>query len=217
MEATNILGVNVSAINLDLACRAIEDWIKRHEKVYICVVPVSTIVECQRNKDYMRILNAAHMATPDGMPLVWLGRLKGHKDIRRTYGPDLMRDFCKISQEKEYKHYFYGGTPEACRLLEVKLKEKFPRLSIVGKLSPPFRELSENEDQGIVEEINRRNPDILWVGLGSPKQDFWMYEHRDKLNVPVIVGVGAAFDFLTGKVKQAPPPRNKITLRRLGS
>ena len=204
METVDIIGIHVSAINLNLACRAMEEWIRSRQKIYACVVPVSTVVECQNDQDYKEVVNGADMATPDGMPMVLLGKLKGHKNMARTYGPDLMLDFCKISQEKGYTHYFYGATADTLRLLEVKLKEKFPRLSIVGKYSPPFCALPENEDKEIVEEINRRNPDVLWVGLGSPKQDFWMRAHRERLNVPVMIGVGAAFDFVAGTKPQAP-------------
>ena len=204
MKNFTVCGVNISAINLDLACGAVEDWIKNRRKAYVCVVPVSTVVECQANKDYLKIVNGADMATPDGMPLVWIGRFKGERAVDRTYGPDLMLAVCKMSQEKGFSHYFYGGTAESCRLLEMRLKKLFPRLSIVGKFSPPFRNLTKEEDDSLAENINRINPDILWIGLGSPKQDFWMYEHRQKLNAPVMIAVGAAFDFVSGYKRQAP-------------
>lgn len=203
-EHMTVRGVKVSVTNLKAACEIIDSWIRSQNKAYVCVIPVSTIVECQDDKEYMEIVNHADMATPDGMPLVWLGKLKGYKDISRTYGPDLMLAVCEMSQKMRYTHYFLGSTPEVCRLLEVKLKERFPRLSIVGKYSPPFGEWSLEEDEKIVEEINRVHPDILWVGLGSPKQDYWMYRHRDNIDTSVMLGVGAAFDFIAGTKKQAP-------------
>ena len=200
----DILGVKISAVNLSVACRQISDWIENKTRTYVCIVPVSTVVECQKDKRYLEIVNQAGMATPDGMPIVWLEKLGGDKTIAGTYGPDLMEAVCQMSQQKGYKHYFYGGTPEACRMLEVKLKEKFPRVSIIGKHSPPFRDLTEKEEEDMVEEINRLEPDILWVGLGSPRQDYWMAQHLHRLNVPVMIGVGAAFDFLSGRKRQAP-------------
>jgi len=199
-----ILNVRIDATDILSVCASLEHWIRTSAKVYVCIAPVSTLVECQGNKKYLDIVNNAAAVTPDGMPLVWVGKWKGFKNIRRTYGPDLMIAVCAEGQDKGYKHYFYGATPETCRLLEVNLKKRFPRMSIAGKFSPPFRDLSEEEDNQIVESINRANPDILWVGLGSPKQDYWMYYHRDRLNVPVMVGVGAAFDFLAGTKPQAP-------------
>ncbi len=204
MEYVNICGVNVSAINLTLACDTICHWVENRKKAYVCVVPASTVVDCQSDEAYRRVINSADMATPDGMPIVWLERLKGYRKVERTYGPDLMLAICKISEEKGYKQYLCGSTPTTCERLESKLKEKFPKLKIVGRFSPSFGEISEKENEMIIQAINQSNPDILWLGLGSPKQDFWMYEHRPKLNVPVIVGVGAAFDFLSGVKKQAP-------------
>ena len=204
MKRVNICGVHISAINPHMACDAIKEWVENRRKAYVCVVPVSIVVDCQADKEYRMIINNADMATPDGVPLVWLGRLKGYKMMERTYGPDLMLDVCKMSQENDYRHYFYGSTTETCRLLESKLKERFPRLSIIGKFSPPFREMTYEEERRVIEEINRLKPDILWIGLGSPKQDYWMVKYRDKLEVPVMIGVGAAFDFISGIKKQAP-------------
>ena len=204
MNVINICGVRVSAVNILMACGIIEGWIKEKKKAYICVAPVSTIVDCQKDQSYQNIVNKADMVTPDGMPTVWLGKLAGNKDIQRTYGPDLMLALCAQSEEKGYRHYIYGGTEKTCQLLENVLKSKFPRLQIVGKYSPPFHPAFVPETDSILNEINRLNPDILWIGLGSPKQDYWMNFHRPKLNVPVMLGVGAAFDFLSGAKKQAP-------------
>ncbi len=144
------------------------------------------------------------MVTPDGMPLVWLARVFGYSEVKRTYGPDLMLALCDLGQQKGYKHFFYGGTPETCEKLESVFKGKFPQIKIAGHYSPPFRELTEEENNEIIEKISIIQPDILWVGLGSPKQDFWMNKNCGKLRVPVMVGVGAAFDFLSGFKRQAP-------------
>jgi N-acetylglucosaminyldiphosphoundecaprenol N-acetyl-beta-D-mannosaminyltransferase len=204
LKLMNILGVNISAVDIPKACAYIEGRIAGKEKTYICVAPVSTVVDCQKDTEYRGIINGAGMTTPDGMPLVWLGRLKGEPTIERTYGPDLMLAMCALSEAKGYKHYFYGGTEKTDQLLILKLRQQFPGLNIGGYFAPPFRAVGEVEDESVLRQINEANPDIVWVGLGSPKQDYWMYQHRDKLNVPVMVGVGAAFDFLAGVKKQAP-------------
>lgn len=214
-EKINILGVNIDAINLTLACDKIEDWIQTDQKTYICVVPVSTLVQSRENEFYRSVINHAGMATPDGMPLVWLGKKRGFREIERTYGPDLMLAVCERSKESQYKHFFYGGAPQVIEALEFKLKEKFPSLHVVGRYSPPFSEECQEEKEEVLNEINRASPDILWVGLGSPKQDIWMHMHRPKLRVPVMMGVGAAFDFLSGVKRQAPRWMQKAGLEWL--
>lgn len=211
-EVFYISGVKISAVNLYGACHLIRQWIENNIKTYVCVVPASTIVECQKDKRYLNIINNAGMATPDGMPIVWLGRLKSNKTVERTYGPDLLLAISTMSEAKRYRHYFCGGTPKACELLKSRLTEKFPYLNIVGFSCPSFDGISKLEADTIITDINKANPDILWVGLGSPKQDFWMYENRPKLDVPVMVGVGAAFDFISGVKKQAPRWMQKIGL-----
>ena len=161
-------------------------------------------MECKKNEKVLRSVNSADLATPDGMPVVWIGRMWGYKNIRRVYGPELMQEVCGISVKNGYKNYFYGSSPEVLNKLREQLNEKYPGLITSGSFSPPFQQLTKDEDDKIVKEINNSNPDIVWVGLGSPKQDLWMYEHRDRLNAPVLIGVGAAFDFLAGTKPQAP-------------
>jgi N-acetylglucosaminyldiphosphoundecaprenol N-acetyl-beta-D-mannosaminyltransferase len=200
----NILGVKIAATNLQLACQSIDRWIKERHKTYVCIAPVATIVDCRRDPKYRKVVNNAGMTTPDGMPLVWIGRLRGKKSTQRTYGPDLMLAFCQLSQTGGCRHYFYGGNPETNNRLMERLQNRFPGIKIAGNFSPPLRGIGELEQEDVIERINHANPDILWVGLGSPKQDYWMSNHRDKLNVPVMVGVGAAFDFIAGTKPQAP-------------
>lgn len=215
IDTVDILGVKVSNVNLDLACENIERWIINREKRYVCVAPVSTVVDCQNDNEYRNIINHSGMTTPDGMPLVWIGKMKGSKIINRTYGPDLMPAFFKLSERKNYSHYFYGGTSESNEILVKNLHQRFPKLKIVGQYAPPFRGTGKMEDQAVLDEINRLDPDCLWIGLGSPKQDYWMAQHRNKINVPVMIGVGAAFDFLAGTKKQAPRWMQKCGLEWL--
>ena len=203
-ERYDVLGVRVSATNLDLASETISAWIKNKEKQYVCVAPVSTIVECQHDDAYRKIVNDAGMVTPDGMPVVWLGKMQRVPDLERTYGPDLLLKLCGLSKEREHRHYFYGGNPQSNdRLIKV-LKRRFPGIHIAGTYVPRVLKIKEKETADVIQAINQAKPDILWVGLGSPKQDQWMVDHRDELDVPVIIGVGAAFDFVSGMKKQAP-------------
>lgn len=200
-----VLDVNISAIDMDDACSLVEGAISRGEKKYICVCPVSTIMECKRDQKARMSVNSADLATPDGMPVVWMGKMRGYKNIKRVYGPDLMRNICDVSRIKGYKNYFYGSSGNVLNKLKKNLNKKYPGLIISGMYSPPFRQLTKEEDDKIVEEINGNGPDIIWVGLGSPKQDLWMYEHRNRVNAPVMIGVGAAFDFIARVKPQAPP------------
>lgn len=204
MNKFSILKVQVSAINMDDACLLAEDAILNRQKRYICVCPVSTIMECKRDASALKSVNSADLVTPDGMPVVWIGRMRGHSNIRRVYGPELMESLCSISQKKGYRNYFYGSTENVLNRLKKNLNKKYPELTVSGVYSPPFRRLTKEEDDRIVETINNSNSDIIWIGLGSPKQDLWMYEHRNRINAPVMVGVGAAFDFLSGVKPQAP-------------
>jgi N-acetylglucosaminyldiphosphoundecaprenol N-acetyl-beta-D-mannosaminyltransferase len=170
---------------------------------------------CRRSADVLRSVNCADLVTPDGMPVVWLGRLLGHRNVRRVYGPDLMRKVCEISALKGFRNYFYGSTQDTLNRLKARLSEAYPGLVVSGLHAPPFRKASEEEDRSMMEEINNSNPDIVWVGLGSPKQDLWMHEHRERLNAPVMIGVGAAFDFLAGTKPQAPAWMRKSGLEWL--
>lgn len=200
----DLLGVRVSDVNIPKAVAIIDRWISSKYKAYVCVAPVSTLVDCQRDGRYREVVNRAGMVTPDGMPVVWLGKTKGSRTIQRTYGPDLLTAVCENGSKEGYRHFFYGGSLDTLDRLQAKLKIKAPDLNVVGKISPDFMPQARLESNEVIESINQARPDILWVGLGSPKQDFWMSMHRPLLDVPVIIGVGAAFDFLSGVKPQAP-------------
>lgn len=204
LPRVNILGVGVSAINMDQALATLEYWIQNRIPSYVVVCPVYTVMMCQQDNCFRSIVNRASMVTPDGMPLVFLSRWLGHRQVSRVYGPDLMAAFSARAAQKGYRNFYYGGADGVPDALAATLQKRFPGLSVAGTYSPPFRPLTPQEDQDIVAMINDANPDAVWVGLGSPKQDFWMAEHRDQLTAPVLIGVGAAFNFLTGQVRQAP-------------
>ena len=200
----NVLGVGVSALNMEMALEIIEGWIERREPHYVCVTGVHGVMESQRDENLRRIHNRAGLVTPDGMPLVWLSRLKGFRHVERVYGPDLMLALCGRSAAKGYRHFFYGGAQGVPEQLAARLQERFPGLQVAGTFSPPFRPLTPEEDDQIIQMINEAAPDIVWVGLSTPKQERWMAEHVGRLTAPVLIGVGAAFDFLTGRKPQAP-------------
>jgi N-acetylglucosaminyldiphosphoundecaprenol N-acetyl-beta-D-mannosaminyltransferase len=203
-ERVNILSVGISALNMVQALTTIEEWITHRQANYVCVTGVHGVMESQRDEHLRHIHNTAGLVTPDGMPLVWLSRLQGKRYVERVYGPDLMLALCERSVSKGYRHFLYGGTEDALEQLESNLQHRFPTLQIVGKCSPPFRPLTEEEDEQIVRMINKASPDIIWVGLSTPKQERWMASHVHRLTAPVLLGVGAAFDFHAGLKKQAP-------------
>lgn len=204
MVRVNVLGVGVSPIDMDDAVRVIDGWIAERTPRYVTVTGVHGVMESQRDEALRRIHNRAGLVTPDGMPLVWLSRLAGFRGVRRVYGPDLMLRCCEASIERGWKHYLYGGAEGIPELLEARLRERLPGLEIVGRYSPPFRSLTAEEDAEIVDRINASGADIVWVGLGTPKQERWMDAHVGRLEAPVLVGVGAAFDFHAGLKRQAP-------------
>jgi N-acetylglucosaminyldiphosphoundecaprenol N-acetyl-beta-D-mannosaminyltransferase len=200
-----ILGVGINALPIEEVTERMQGWIREQDGCHsIAATSMHGIVEAQRDPSFKNILNATDLVVPDGMPLVWLGRRQGHILRRRVYGPDLLLSFCEESAGRGYRHFFYGGEPGVAERLAESLKTRFPGLNVVGTCSPPFRPLGANEDAEMVEMIGRAAPDVLWVGLGAPKQERWMHEHKDRLRVPVLVGVGAAFDLLSGRRKQAP-------------
>jgi len=200
----NILGVGISAINMTAAVETIASWIAQGASHYVCVFPVHSVIECQKDSGLRHIANASGLTTPDGVPLVWLSRLHGHRHVSRVYGPDLMMALCAASAEHGYRHFFYGSAEGVPEKLASVLARQYPGLNVVGTYAPPFRPLGPEEDEQIVEMINASGADIVWVGLGTPKQDHWMASHVDVLRAPVLIGVGAAFDFHAGRKKQAP-------------
>ena len=201
----NVLGVKVSAIDIPTGLDIINSWVQAGEQNYVTITGVHGVMESQRNPSIRQIHNRAGLVTPDGMPLVWVSHLRGFKQVKRVYGPDLMLALCGVSATHGYRHFFYGGGDGVGDLLAERLHALYPNLQVVGTYSPPFRPLTADEDQAIVDQINQAKPDIVWVGLSTPKQELWMSSHLGRLNAPVMIGVGAAFDFHAGLKRQAPP------------
>lgn len=214
MEYCEILKtrINVTSMPDTLAC--IESQLDALRGSYICVSNVHTTVMAYENERYRRIQNSAAMALPDGGPLSKYSRLAGHKNAMRVTGPDLMVELFRISEQKGYRHFFYGSTQETLADMKKALQRDYPGLAIVGMYAPPFRPLTKQEDQEITAQINEAEPDFVWVGLGAPKQEEWMYLHRGRLNA-VAVGVGAGFDYLAGHIKRAPKIMQMLCLEWL--
>jgi N-acetylglucosaminyldiphosphoundecaprenol N-acetyl-beta-D-mannosaminyltransferase len=197
-----ILGVKVDQLELKDAIDQISLMIQRRQG-YVCLTNVYTVMQACQYRGFRQIINKADLSLADGMPIVWAVRLNGYRLRGRVYGPDLMLEFCKYSLTCRYRHFLYGGRPDTLARLSDRLRRRFPGISIVGSFAPPFRPLRPNEDKDVTSLINRSGADVVWVGLGSPKQEIWMAEHRDRVSA-VMIGVGAAFDFLSGAVPQAP-------------
>lgn len=203
-KRVNILGVRVSAVTMDDATAAIVSWIEDRTPNYICVTGVHGVMECQRDADLAQIHNLSGLTLPDGMPLVWMAHRLGFPAVRRVYGPDLMAEMSALSARRGYRNFYYGGSPGLAERLKASLERRYPGLHVVGTLSPPFRELTSAEDDEVTAAIAAARPDIVWIGLSTPKQERWMKSHVGRVHAPVLVGVGAAFDFLSGNKRQAP-------------
>jgi N-acetylglucosaminyldiphosphoundecaprenol N-acetyl-beta-D-mannosaminyltransferase len=201
-----VLGVRVNAVQIPDVISRMEHWIAHRRKChYIAVTDMHSLMQAQQSASFKQILRDADLVVPDGFPLIWLGRRKGFALRRRVYGPELMEQFCQVTSAKSYRHFFYGGASGVAADLASRFVERFPGLQVTGMFSPPFRPLNPEEDREVVAAINASCADVVWIGLGAPKQERWMFEHRHLLKAPVLVGVGAAFDFHTGRVAQAPP------------
>lgn len=203
-KRVNVLGLSVDHISFENAVASIEQLIASGESHYVCVNSTQDIMISQSDRYFRQIVNGADLAPPDGWPVVWAMRSYGFNQKTRVTGPDLMAAICERSVEKGYKHFFYGGAEGVPELLAQKLSQKFPGIRIVGGYSPPFRPLTPDEDRQVIEMLNASGADILWIGISTPKQHYWMKEHREAVNIPLMFAVGAAFDFHSGRVKRAP-------------
>ncbi|HUB68004.1 MAG TPA: WecB/TagA/CpsF family glycosyltransferase [Candidatus Methylacidiphilales bacterium] len=203
-ERVNILGVGVDPLNLPGAVTAIGEAIRTHAKGYICVTGVHGVSEAQDDPVFRDILNRAFLNTPDGMPMVWMGWWQGRRGMGRVYGPDLMLEICRVSEQTHWRHFFYGGAPGVAEQLAASLQSRFPNLTVAGTYTPPFRPLNEEETEKLRVLIAKNKPDIIWVGLSTPKQEAFMAGILSCLDTTLMIGVGAAFDLLSGRVRQAP-------------
>jgi N-acetylglucosaminyldiphosphoundecaprenol N-acetyl-beta-D-mannosaminyltransferase len=200
----NILGVGISALSMKSALAYTEALLDSGGSGYICVTGVHGIIEAQSDSSFRTILNQSFLSTPDGMPTVWLGHLHGFKDMTRVYGPDFMLNMCEFSVQRGYRHFLYGGRPGIAEELRDELTRRYPGLQIVGTYTPPFRPLNAEEEQDLRAQLEASQADVLWCGLSTPKQERFMAAYNGRLPVKLMVGVGAAFDLLSGNLAEAP-------------
>ena len=219
----SVLGVGISVLNLPLATRTLLDAAQEPEHIgFVTVTGVHGVMESQDDAELLAIHNESFLTTPDGMPMVWLGRVAGHSEMQRVYGPDLMLEVLDQGRSINVRHYFFGGNTGVAQELKETLEERLPGLNVCGTYTPPFRPLTEEEEAELVADLKEKRPHFLWVGLSTPKQERFMHAFLKKYGAQLatdhgltLIGVGAAFDFHTGKVSQAPSWMQKSGLEWL--
>ncbi len=215
IKTLSILGVPVSLIDMQSAVATIAAWTKSGAANYVCVRDVHGVMLAQKDAELLAIHEKAGLVTPDGMPLVWIGRLREGKSVGRVCGPDLVDALCAISVRQGLRHYFYGGKPGVAEDIASALRTRYPGLNVVGTFSPPFGILSKEEDDAITRDITAAEPHIVWVGLSTPKQEYWMRDHVGRILGATLIGVGAAFDFHAGTMPRAPLWMQRVGLEWL--
>jgi N-acetylglucosaminyldiphosphoundecaprenol N-acetyl-beta-D-mannosaminyltransferase len=200
-----VLGVSVNALQIPDVISRMEYWIAQRRKChYVAITGTHSLIQAQHSAGFKQALCDADLVVPQGLPLLWLGRRKGFALRRRVHCPELMEQFCRATAAKGYRHFFYGGVSGVAADSASGLALRFAGLQVAGAFSPPFRPLTPEEDRDVVAAINASRPDVVWIGLGAPEQERWMFEHRHLLNAPVLVGVGSAFGLRTGRAAQTP-------------
>jgi N-acetylglucosaminyldiphosphoundecaprenol N-acetyl-beta-D-mannosaminyltransferase len=199
-----VLGVRVDAVQMHEAVERLRSWIDARQRIarFVAVTGMHGVAESYQNAYFRSVLNSADLVVPDGMPLVWVGRIHGFPLRHRVCGAELMDNFCQASGIM-YRHFFFGGGPGVADNLAQTLHEKYG-VVVAGTYTPPFRALTDAEEEELASMVEERSPDVFWVGLSTPKQEKWMYEHRHKIKVAVMLGVGAAFDMNSGNLRRAP-------------
>jgi len=211
---TSVIDINVNETSYDVATNQIQTWAAFNQGRYICIANVHVLMEAHDSTDFRNIVNTADLVTPDGLPLVWMMRLKGGRSQQRVYGPTLMLHVLDAAAQNNIPVGFYGGAPDVLDALINHMKLRYEGLNVAFCWSPPFRSMSPEEDSILLKRINQSGVRILFVGLGCPKQEIWMFEHREKIGA-VMLGVGAAFDFHAGAKPQAPAWMQNIGLEWL--
>ncbi len=204
LRRANVLGVGVHATTMEEAVTLSGCLLQSGTQSYVCLTGVHGVMEAQRDSQLRRILNEAALCLPDGMPTVWLGHVQGHRQMARVYGPDYMTELCRWSLARGLRHFLYGGKPGVAERLLGRLHRAFPGIQIVGTYTPPFGPLSHTQELELQTQVAECKPDILWVGLSTPRQERFMADHVGKLNVALMAGVGAAFDIHAGLVTDSP-------------
>lgn len=211
-DMPQVLGVRFDFTDYDMVIERLRQWRVRGERRYITIANPHCVMTCRRDAEMARATAASALTLPDGVGVIWAARLLGFPNHGRVTGPTFMLRCCDQGRSYALRHYFYGGREGVANTLAARLSEKFPGLTVVGTCCPPFRTLTEEEDQEIVDRINATRPDVVWVGLGAPKQEKWMLAHLGRIEAAAMVGVGAAFDFHSGQVRWAPSWVRKMGL-----
>ncbi|MBN1391366.1 MAG: WecB/TagA/CpsF family glycosyltransferase [Sedimentisphaerales bacterium] len=205
LKRKRILDVDFDFTDYESVLETILQWKQLSVKHYITLSNPHSVMLCRRDRQMFEATSRAGLVLPDGIGIIWAANILGYKNYGRVTGPQFMLYACDWGRQKGFRHFFYGGSEGVADKLAANLHKKYPGLEVAGTFCPPFRQFSEKEDREIIDIINRTNPDIVWIGLGAPKQEKWMAEHLNKINAPAMVGVGAAFDFHAGNIKWAPP------------
>jgi len=203
-ERFEISGVRIDALRVHDTVELIDRFIREGRREYIVLTGAHGVVEMQADDELRAINNRAALVTPDGMPVVWIGKLHGHRGIEKVYAPDIMALEFERGVARGHKHFLYGGKEGVADALKLALEARFPGIQVVGTYCPPFRALTEAESSDLIEKIDGSGADIVWCGLGCPKQEKWMAQFRPRLRAAVLIGVGAGFDFLSGAKPLAP-------------
>lgn len=204
VSRVDVLGVKVSAIDLKRAVSLVDAAISGGRSGYVCVTGVHGVMEAQKDAVLRQILNNALINAPDGMPMSWVGWLSGFSAMDRVYGPEFMLAVCELSVKRGYRHFLLGGKPGVAEALKRALLAKFAGLNVVGTYTPPFRALTYSEEEELFDLARKAKPDIIWVGMSTPKQEKFMAKYETQLGAPLMAGVGAAFDIHAGLVEDAP-------------
>jgi N-acetylglucosaminyldiphosphoundecaprenol N-acetyl-beta-D-mannosaminyltransferase len=202
--AAKLLGISVEALDMERALSRIAKELAARRKGYICMAGVHGIMEAQRDAELAGIYASSSITVPDGTPTVWVGRWQGHKWMQRVAGPDLMREVFRRKEFAGCTHFLYGGEEHVAEQLRERFTRSYPWARIVGTYTPPFRDLNAEEEESLIARVSKLKPDIIWVGISTPKQERFMHRYLHRLDTTLMFGVGAAYDFHTGRIQDAP-------------
>jgi N-acetylglucosaminyldiphosphoundecaprenol N-acetyl-beta-D-mannosaminyltransferase len=210
-DRANILGVGVHAIDIEVATSILAKHVKEGRKGYVCLVGVHGVMEARRDHGLRTVFAEATLVAPDGMPTVWMGHMQGHSRMQRIFGPELMVEIFKREEFRNYVHFLCGGEPGVAEKLRGEMLERFPWVQIAGTYTPPFRQMTVEEENELAERVHGLHIDVIWVGLSTPKQEKFMARYLPILDTKLMIGVGAAFLYNTGMIKDSP-----VLIKRMG-
>ncbi|AFL87510.1 exopolysaccharide biosynthesis protein, WecB/TagA/CpsF family [Terriglobus roseus DSM 18391] len=199
-----VLGIPIAVTDMEQALQLLQEDLQADRKGYVCFASVHGIMEAKRQPSFARVYAESALCLPDGAPVSWVGRWQGHRSMRRVAGPDFMLKVFADERFRTMTHFFYGGEEGVAATMQRNLQQRYPHARIVGTYTPPFRSLNEVEEQELQERIQKLQPDFFWVGIGCPKQEYFMHQYVDRLETRMMFGVGAAFDYHSGRIDDSP-------------